>query len=99
VYAHNPHDLEVLKYNIHEAVYNIQQCEFQQVSRNVFERIQACLAAKGSILNIFYGGEYSIVRTQKRSQNLGKKCKFEVTYNLLNFNIVSIAYSLCCCIK
>jgi hypothetical protein len=32
VYANKPHDLEALKQNIHEAIYNIQQCELQQVS-------------------------------------------------------------------
>jgi hypothetical protein len=32
VYTNNPHDLEALKHNIHEAVYNIQQCELQQIS-------------------------------------------------------------------
>jgi hypothetical protein len=32
VYANNLHDLEALKENIHEAIYNIQQRELQQVS-------------------------------------------------------------------
>jgi hypothetical protein len=43
VYAINPHDLEALKQNICEAIYNIQQRELQQVSRNLFKRIQPCL--------------------------------------------------------
>jgi hypothetical protein len=47
VYANNPHDLAALKQNIHEAIYNIQQRELQQVSRNLFKRIQACLTAEG----------------------------------------------------
>jgi hydrogenase maturation factor HypE len=32
VYANNPHDLEALKQNIREAIYNIQQRQLQQVS-------------------------------------------------------------------
>jgi hypothetical protein len=32
VYANSPHNLEALKQNIREAVYNIQQCELQQAS-------------------------------------------------------------------
>jgi hypothetical protein len=47
VYANNPHDLEALKQNIREAIYNIQQRELQQVSRNPFKRIHACLTAEG----------------------------------------------------
>jgi hypothetical protein len=47
VYANNPHDLEALKQNIREAIYNIQQHELQQVSRNLFKRIQTCLTAEG----------------------------------------------------
>jgi hypothetical protein len=50
--------LEVLKENIPEAFYNIQQCEFQQVSWNLFKRIQAGLTA--DIMNIFYHGQYNI---------------------------------------
>jgi hypothetical protein len=34
-YANNPHDLEALKENIREAIYNVQQRELQQVSRNL----------------------------------------------------------------
>jgi hypothetical protein len=56
VYANNPHDLEALKQIIREEIYNIQQSELQQVSGNVFKRIQACLTAEG----IFYDGEYNI---------------------------------------
>jgi hypothetical protein len=47
VYGNNPHDLEALKQNIREAIYNIQQRELQQVSRNLLKRIQACLTAEG----------------------------------------------------
>jgi hypothetical protein len=47
VYANNPRDLETLKQNIREAICNIQQRELQQVSRNLFTRIQACLTASG----------------------------------------------------
>jgi hypothetical protein len=43
----NPHDLEALKQNIREAIYNIQQRELQQVSRNLFKRIHVCLTAEG----------------------------------------------------
>jgi hypothetical protein len=32
VYANNPHDPQALKQYIHEAIYNIQQHELQQVS-------------------------------------------------------------------
>jgi hypothetical protein len=45
VYANYPHDLEALKQNICEAIYNIQQRELQQVSRNLLKRIQTCLTA------------------------------------------------------
>jgi hypothetical protein len=45
VYANSPHGLEALKQNIREANYNIQQRELQQVSRNLFKLIQACLTA------------------------------------------------------
>jgi hypothetical protein len=48
VYANNPHNLDALKQNIREAIYNIQQRELQQVSRNLFKRIQACLTAEGT---------------------------------------------------
>jgi hypothetical protein len=47
VYTNNPHDLEDRKQNIHEAVYNIQLCELQQVSQNLFKRIETCLTAEG----------------------------------------------------
>jgi hypothetical protein len=47
VYANNPHHLEALKQNICEAIYNIQQRKLQQVSRNLFERIQVCPTAEG----------------------------------------------------
>ncbi|PNF15704.1 hypothetical protein B7P43_G12455 [Cryptotermes secundus] len=47
VYANNPHDLEALKQNIREAIDNIQQRELQQVSQNLFKRIQACLTTEG----------------------------------------------------
>jgi hypothetical protein len=46
-YADNPHDLEALKQNIREAIYDIQQRELQQVTRNLFKRIQTCLTAEG----------------------------------------------------
>jgi hypothetical protein len=46
-YANNLHDLEALKQSIREAIYNIQQHELQQVSRNLFKRIKACLTAVG----------------------------------------------------
>jgi hypothetical protein len=46
-YANNPHDLEAREQNICEAVYNIQQRELQQVTRNLFKRIQTCLTAEG----------------------------------------------------
>jgi hypothetical protein len=47
VYANKLHDLVALKQNIHEAIYNIQQRELQQVSRNLFKKIQTCLTAEG----------------------------------------------------
>jgi hypothetical protein len=49
----NLHDLEALKQNIREAVYNIQQRELQQVSQNLFKRIQACLTAEGRYFEHF----------------------------------------------
>jgi hypothetical protein len=45
VYANNPH--EALKQNICDAIYNIQQCKLQQVSRNLFKSIQTYLTAEG----------------------------------------------------
>jgi Leu/Phe-tRNA-protein transferase len=59
VYANNLHDPEALKQNIREAIYNIQQCELQQVSKNLFETIQACLTAEGRHFEHLYG-EYNI---------------------------------------
>ncbi|PNF40314.1 hypothetical protein B7P43_G05786 [Cryptotermes secundus] len=47
VYAKNPHDVEALEQNIREEIYNIQQRELQQVSRNLFKRIQACPTVEG----------------------------------------------------
>jgi hypothetical protein len=47
VCANNPLDLETLKQNIREAIYNIQQRVLQQVSRNLFNRIQICPTAEG----------------------------------------------------
>jgi hypothetical protein len=47
VYAKNPPNLEALKQNIHEPIYNIQQRELQQVSRYLFKRIQTGLTAEG----------------------------------------------------
>jgi DNA helicase TIP49 (TBP-interacting protein) len=47
LYANDTHDLEALKQNIREAIYNIQQRELQKVSGNLVKRIQACLTAEG----------------------------------------------------
>jgi hypothetical protein len=47
VYANNPHDLETLKQNIRKAIYDTQRRELQQVSRNQYKRIQACLTSEG----------------------------------------------------
>jgi hypothetical protein len=47
LHANNPHDMETLKQNVCEAMYNIQQHELQQVSRNLFKRIQTYLTAEG----------------------------------------------------
>jgi hypothetical protein len=38
---------EALKQNICEAIYNIQKRELQQVSRNLFKKMQARLTAEG----------------------------------------------------
>jgi hypothetical protein len=46
LYAKNPHDLEALKQNFREAIYNIQQRELQQVSSNLVKRIEAYLTAE-----------------------------------------------------
>jgi hypothetical protein len=50
VYANKPHDVETRKQNIREANDNIQQRELQQVSRNLFKRIQASLTASSSMM-------------------------------------------------
>jgi hypothetical protein len=47
VCANNSLDLDALKQNIREAICNIQQRELEQVSSNVFKKIQACLTAEG----------------------------------------------------
>jgi hypothetical protein len=47
VHTNNIYDLEALKQNIRETIYNIQQHELQQVSQNLFKGIQACLTAEG----------------------------------------------------
>jgi hypothetical protein len=60
MYANNPHHLKAVKQNIRESIYNIQQRELQQVSRNLFEKIQVCLTAEGRHFNIFYDAEYNI---------------------------------------
>jgi hypothetical protein len=49
MYAKNPLDLQALKQNILEAIYNIQQHELQQVFCNLFNWIQACLTAEGRL--------------------------------------------------
>jgi hypothetical protein len=60
VFANNPHDLDALKQNIGETIYNVQQCELLQVSRNLFKRIQTCLTAQRTdTLNISYNDEYN----------------------------------------
>jgi hypothetical protein len=61
VYANNEHDLDVLKQNIHEAIYNIQQRDSQQVFQNLFKQIQLHVwKHRVDILNIFCDGEYNI---------------------------------------
>jgi hypothetical protein len=60
VHANNSHDLEALKQNIREEIYNIQQREFQQVSRNLFKKFRHVWQQRVDILNIFYDGEYNI---------------------------------------
>jgi hypothetical protein len=57
VYAYNPHGLEALKQNIHEAIYNIQQRQLQQVSLKEFRRVSQ---QRADTLNIFDDGEYNI---------------------------------------
>jgi hypothetical protein len=47
MYASNPHHLEALKQNIRDVVYNIQHCEFQKLSHDLFKRILACLIVEG----------------------------------------------------
>jgi hypothetical protein len=44
VYANNPHDLEALKQNIPEAIYNIKQ---REVSRNLFYEISGMSHNRG----------------------------------------------------
>jgi hypothetical protein len=60
VYANNPHDLEALKQNIREAIYNIQQRELQQVSQICSKEFRHVSQQRADILNIFYDGEYNI---------------------------------------
>jgi hypothetical protein len=50
--------MKALKQNIRERIYNIQQRELQQVSRNLFNGIQP--QQRADILNNFYDGEYCI---------------------------------------
>jgi hypothetical protein len=47
VHTNSAHEVDALKQNIREVIYNIQQRQFQQVSRNLFKRIQTCLTAEG----------------------------------------------------
>jgi hypothetical protein len=60
LYVNNPRDLEALKWNIREAVYNIQQREFQQVSQHLFKEFRHDSQQGADILNTFYDGEYNI---------------------------------------
>jgi hypothetical protein len=60
VYANNPHDMTTQKQNIREAIYNIQQCELQQVSEICFKEFRHVSQQRADILNILYDGEYNI---------------------------------------
>jgi hypothetical protein len=57
VYANNPHDLEALKENIREAIYNIQQREFPKICLKEFRHVTQ---QRADIMNVFYDGEYNI---------------------------------------
>jgi hypothetical protein len=59
VYANNPHDLEALKQNIHEATDNIQQLELQQVSQICLKEFRRISQQRADILKI-YDGEFNI---------------------------------------
>jgi hypothetical protein len=61
VYANNPHDLEALKQNIREAVYNIQQRELQQVPEICIKQFRHVSQQTAGFLKIFYDGEYNSV--------------------------------------
>jgi hypothetical protein len=58
--ANNPQDLEALKDNICEAIYNIQQRELQQVSKICLKEFRHVSQQRADILNIFYDGDYSM---------------------------------------
>jgi hypothetical protein len=76
VCAKNPHNLEAMKQNIREEIYNIQQTKLQQISRYLLERIQACLTSDGRHFeHFFYNGGFNInyciwLIINKRNENI-----------------------------
>jgi hypothetical protein len=59
VYANNPHDLEALKQNTHEAIYNTNvNCKkFPELCLKQFRHVSQ---QRVDNLNIFYDGEYNV---------------------------------------
>jgi hypothetical protein len=60
VYANNPHDLEALKQNIREEIYNIQERDIQQHSEICSKEFRHVSQQRADILNISYDGENNI---------------------------------------
>jgi hypothetical protein len=54
IYAKNPHDLEALKQNIREAIYNIQKSELNKFSEICLKESRHFSQQKTDILNIFW---------------------------------------------
>jgi hypothetical protein len=54
VYANNPYDLEALKQNIREAIYNIHQYELQQVPEFCLQNFRQVSQRRADILDVLY---------------------------------------------
>jgi hypothetical protein len=52
--------MEALKHNIRDAIYNIQQCELQQVSEICLKEFRHVSQQRADIFNIFYDGKYNL---------------------------------------
>ena len=52
-YANKPETIDVLKYNIREAIGEIQLHSIDNVLKNLTDRVGYCMASRGSHLNEF----------------------------------------------